>query len=102
MPVWIAWLIGGLAASAGSLVGRVLLALGIGFVAYQGISTLMDWMLAQVQAEMGTWSVFAKQLAGVLKIDVCIKMIFSAIATRLSLDGLQAAAGGTIKRMRVQ
>ena len=48
MPLFVAALIGGLVQVAGSIVGRVLIALSIGYVSYSGLSVLMDSLKSQV------------------------------------------------------
>ena len=53
MPLFLASLLGGLAAAMGSLVGRVLVALGIGFVSFTGFSTVLSWGQSQWQAGLG-------------------------------------------------
>ena len=47
MPIFLLALLGGLGQIAGNMVGRVLLALGIGYVTYQGLSILLTGLQNQ-------------------------------------------------------
>lgn len=79
MPLVMA-LLGGLATVAGSLVGRVLLALGIGFVTYQGVGTGIDWILAQIKTNMSAMPAEIVAFFAWLWVDKAISMVFSAYA----------------------
>ena len=48
MPLFLAALLGGLVQAASSIVGRVLIALGIGYVSYTGINALLTLIKSQV------------------------------------------------------
>ncbi|MDR2838399.1 MAG: DUF2523 domain-containing protein [Azonexus sp.] len=88
-------LVGALASAMVSLVGRVLLALGISFVAFSGMDTLLNSLLLMVKGNMsGVPSDLAAWFA-VLKIQTSISILFSAITTRFALQ----AVGGVIKRV---
>ena len=92
MPIFIASLLGGLVQVASSLVGRVLLALGIGYVTYQGL----DFALAQIgQLIFANFSSVPSQVLGVmshLQIGAAINIQLSAVAARLVLNGLTSGA----------
>lgn len=96
MPVFIAALLGGLVQAAGSLVGRVLIALGISFVAYAGVDTLLAWVQQQFFANIAGMPLLMRQVLGLLKVDVCANILFSAWAARMTLAGLSS---GVVKRM---
>lgn len=97
--MWWASLLGGLVSLAGSLTGRVLIALGIGFVSYTGISTGIDAIHTQVAGFITGQTGMALNLLGRLKVDVCINILFSALTARMALAGL---ASGAIKKMVVK
>ena len=99
MPLFLASLLGGLAAAMGSLVGRVLVALGIGFVSFTGFSTVLSWGQSQWQAGLGGLSADMAAMAGVLQIDTAGAILFAALSTRLIVRGL---TGGAVKRMVVK
>lgn len=94
MPVFIAALIGGLVSAAGSFVGRVLIALGIGFVTFTGVDIALEALKAQAFAGLAALPVAG--ILGTLKIGTGLNIVFSAITARLVLNGLTS---GTIKRM---
>lgn len=96
MQLFIAALLGALVQAAGTLVGKVLLSLGIGYVVYTGVDASLAWMKAQAVA--GFAGAHAQTLAamGALKVGNQISILFSALTARLTLNGLTS---GTIKRM---
>jgi hypothetical protein len=96
MPIFLASLLGGLVSAAGSIGGRVLLAMGFGYVAFTGISTGLDALKASVQSYLSGAPADVVGIMSTLKVDVSVSIIFSAIAARLLLNGL---VSGTIKRM---
>lgn len=88
MPVFVAALWGGLIQVAGTLVGRVLLALGISFVTFQGIDTSLAWLSAQIASSFGA---LPSQVLAVLSaggVGVALSIVLSALAARLALDAL--------------
>jgi len=99
MPIFVAALIGALAQAAASLTGRVLLALGIGYVAYTGISVALDGLMADIVSNMSGLPATMISVLTATKCDVATKMIFSAITARLTIQGLTS---GAIKRMVVK
>jgi hypothetical protein len=95
MPaVIMAAIIGGLAQAMSSLVGRVLLALGVAFISYQGIDTLLTWVSSQMLSAMGGIPPVLSGWLATLKIGTSISIIMSAFTVRLTISGV----GGTIKR----
>ena len=96
MPLWVAAIIGGLIEAAGTLVGRVLVSLGIGYVTYTGFDASLAWMRNLVIAQLGWLPPEAAGLASTMKIGVCCSIWMSAISVRLLLQGLTS---GSIRRM---
>ena len=97
--MWYAALLGGLIQIAGTLVGQVLLSLGIGYVTYTGVDASLTWVKAEFLAGMAAGPAAAVQLAGLMKVGVCVSMLLSAVAARLVLMGLTSS---TIKRMVIK
>lgn len=98
MPVFIAALWGALLNIAGSLVGQVLISLGIAVVTYVGVDTTLDKLKSDaVMALMGLPPDLVALLS-FLKVGVAISIITSAVAVRLTLSGMT----GAIKRFRKQ
>jgi hypothetical protein len=99
MPLLIASLIGGLVSVASSLVGRVLIALGIGYVSYQGIDTALTAFKAYFSSGASALPSALLGMLGVFKIGTGVNIVTSAILTRLTLNGLTS---GAIKKMVVK
>lgn len=96
MPVFIAALIGGLVSAAGSFVGRVLIALGVGFVSYQGIDVALTFIKTQALQAITSLPVEIVQIIGTLQVGSAINILASAYAARLVIGGLTS---GAVKRM---
>ena len=88
MPLFLASLLGGLVTVAGSIVGRVLIALSIGYVSYSGLSALLDALRGQVIGYLTGAPAQVVAIMGLLKVDVALSVVFSAYAARLILAGL--------------
>lgn len=99
MPAFVAALLGGLLSITSSLVGRVLVALGIGTVTYTGIVTVLDYAKAQALASIGSAPAQLVQLLGFLGVGELISIITSALLARLILNGLNS---GALKRFVLQ
>jgi ABC-type phosphate transport system permease subunit len=96
MPLFIAALLGGLVQAAGTLVGKVLLSLGIGYVTYSGVDTSIAWVQGQFLTGLSGLPAVTVGLLGILKVGVIVSMLTSAITARLVLKGLTS---GSITRM---
>lgn len=91
-----AWLVGAFIAAAPTLVGQVLVGLGIAAVTYTGINTSIDWLkTSAVVALMGLPPEVVGMLS-LMKVGSCISMIFSALLIRLALTGMTS---GVLKKM---
>ena len=95
----LAWVIGGLAAATASFVGRALVALGLGFVTYTAIDTVLDSLKANLLSAAAGLPATTIGILGTLKLGTSASIILSAILVRMTLDGLQS---GAIKRMVVK
>jgi hypothetical protein len=96
MPLLLSTLLGLLIQSVGTLVGRVLISLGISYVAYKGIDLLISGVRDSTIDRIGQLSSVALQLAGVLQVGTCVNIMASAAIAKLTLMGLQS---GTLSRM---
>ena len=99
MPIFIAALIGGLVQAASSFVGRALVALGFGYVAYTGIDIALESAKTSFISAANGLPADVVGMLGVLKIGTGVNIILSALTARLILNGLTS---GTIKRMVVK
>lgn len=97
MPWIISVLLGGLIQIVGSVVGRVIIALGFGFVEYVGISALVDQVKADAQNYLNAFGASGLAAwAGFFRIDVHITIIISAIGVKMLLNAL---TGDKVRRL---
>jgi hypothetical protein len=96
MQFVIAALLGGLAMSASSLVGRVLLALGLSYVTYSGFDLAVTWLLNEIKANFSGMPVDVIQFLAWLWVDKAIGMLFAAYAASIAI---KAAGSTTITKM---
>jgi hypothetical protein len=90
--------VAGLASGAVQMVLKVLFSLGFGYLTFTGMDVLVTQNEDQVIQLLNTMPPFAVSLFGVLKIGVCMKIMFSAMLMRMTIFGMQE---GVIKRMHV-
>jgi hypothetical protein len=88
-------LLGGLALAMGTLVGRAIIALGIGFVTYKGTMLVVTSMETLVMNSVGGLAGDAVGLFGYLWLDKAITIMFSSVAVSMAIRGI----GGSVKRM---
>jgi hypothetical protein len=97
MPWIISVLLGGLLQIVGSVVGRVLLALGFGFVEYVGINLLIESAKASATSLLGgVGGSIIGEWAGFFLIDQHVSIILSAIGVKVMLNAL---GGASVKRL---
>lgn len=96
MPVFIAALLGGLVSAAGSLVGRVLIALGVGFVTYQGLDVTLTFIKTQTLTAMNSLPVEVLQIASTLQVGTAVNILASAYVAKMTIAGLTS---GAVKKM---
>jgi len=75
----------------GTLVGRVLIALGISYVSYKGLDALVSGAKASFFSSLGGLSPTTVGIMGAMKIDVAVNMLCSALVGRLTLSGLTSS-----------
>lgn len=99
MPFFVAALLGALIQAAGTIVGKVLISLGMGYFVFTGIDVSItfarDFLLTKVSG-LPTQAIAA---AGAMKVGVCISILTSALVARMTLQGL---TGGTLRRLVVK
>lgn len=97
MPWIISVLLGGLLQLVGSFVGRVIVALGFGYVEYTGINLLIDSVkddATNLIASVGASSL--AEWAGFFRIDVHLSIVISAIGVKVLLNSL---GGDKVRRL---
>jgi len=95
MPVFVMAIGGMLINIVGTLVGRVLIALGISVITYTGITVTLDALKSQAISAFSGLPPEVFGLLGILKVGQCISIVTSAIAAKLVIDGL---TGDTMKK----
>lgn len=83
----------------GSILGRVLIGLGIGFAAYQGINVGTDFLVLQIKNNISGMPAEIVSLLSWLWVDKAISMLFSAYAVALSFKLGEGAVSGVVKKM---
>jgi hypothetical protein len=99
MPAVIAVLWQAFYAILGSLVGRALLALGMGVVTYKGVSVVLSWLKTKAVENFAALPADVLGMLSTMKVGEVISIIFSAILVRLTLNGLSS---DTVKRWRLK
>jgi len=75
-----------------SVVVRVLVALGVGVATYAGVDTTVTWLKTQAVGYLQTLPASYLGILALLKVGVCINIVFSAIVARMTLQGLSSGA----------
>ena len=95
IPVIAASLIGGLISVTGTIVGRVLVSLGVGVVTYTGVQVGIDSLLSNLDSAISGVPADILGLLGFMRVGEAMNIIISAMSARMLLNGLQ---GDTIKK----
>lgn len=95
LPVIAAAAIGGLISVTGTLVGRVLVALGVGVVTYTGVQAGIDSLLSNLDSAIAGVPADILGLLGFMRVGQALNIIISAMSARMLLNGL---TGDTIKK----
>jgi hypothetical protein len=97
MPWIISVLLGGLLQLVSSFVGRVIVALGFGYVEYTGVNLLIDSVKADATSLISSFGASSlAEWAGFFRIDIHISIIISAIGVKVMLNAL---GGDKIRRL---
>lgn len=87
MP-FLASLVGALLSIAGSMVGRVLLSLGIGYVTYKGFDVSVQFLMNMIKDNMSQMPKDISDMLAWFWVDKAIGMVFSAWLASLAVSGL--------------
>lgn len=90
MPLFLVALVGALGSIAANMVGRVLIALGIGYVTYQGLDAGLDFLKSMVFNNLTTSYPEISAALSMLNIGKAVNVTFSAIVARNLIDGMTA------------
>jgi Protein of unknown function (DUF2523) len=92
MPALLGWLI----EICGTLVGQVLLSLGISYLSYEGLDSVITAAKDSFFTSIAGLSPTTVGMLGVLKVDVAVNMLCSALVARLTIAGMTS---GKLKKM---
>jgi len=95
MPVFIASLWGAALNIAGTLVGRVMIALGISALTYTGLSASIDWLRDNAVTQLNLLPAQVLGVLTVMKVGSAMSVIISATVVRLTLSGMSGT--GSLK-----
>jgi hypothetical protein len=88
MPAIIAMFWGALLSLVGSLVGRVMIALGISVVTFTGSNAALGWLKSQAVSALAGSGATVLGMLGTLQVGNCISLVFSAMVARQLMSGL--------------
>lgn len=98
MPYLVSLIWGALALSIRSLVGRVIIALGISYITYQGADALITSLRNAAFGFLGNVDPTLLGVVGLARIGESISVVVSAVAAKYALQGLT----GSITKMGVK
>lgn len=84
MPIILA-ILGGLLTICNSVVGRVLIALGLSYVTYTGFDTGITWILNAIKANVGAMPTDIINFLAYMWVDKAIGLLFSAYTATMAL-----------------
>lgn len=85
-------LIGGLVQAAGSMAGKVLISLGVGYATYQGIDASFDWIKVKIATSFMGMPAQAMAVLSAARVGSAVSIVLSAIAARMVLVGMVEGA----------
>lgn len=89
-------IVGALIVVIESLVGRVILALGMGAVTYVGLNATLDVFKGHFSSAMGGAGATIAGMCGVLQLDAVMSIFTAAVLAKLVIAG---ASSGTVKKL---
>ena len=96
MPIFLAAMMGGLINIAGTIAGRVLLALGISIVTYTGLTQSLDYLRDQAIDSFSALPPDIVAMLALMKVGSAFSIVLSAIVVKWTLSGL---TGGNLRKM---
>lgn len=96
MPIIISMLWGAFASVLSTLVGRVIIALGIGLVSYQGIDFLLQSLIQAASYNLGSASSVLGGVIGMMRLQESMNVVISATVAKYTIQGL---SGGSVTKM---
>ncbi|PAT41396.1 cobalt ABC transporter permease [Vandammella animalimorsus] len=99
IPAIIAAFIGAIARALPSLIYRVMAALGLGLITYQGMNVLLNHVKQFAGSAFGALGAypFMSELAGFFMLDKHVSIVLSAISVKLVLMGWDRVSGSVTR-----
>jgi len=97
MQFLVAALLGGLGTVMASFVGRVLLALGMSFVTYKGVTVGTDFLVNSMKSAFGSLGGDAGAFIQWLWIDKALSMMVSTFTAAVAVKGIS----GSVTKIKV-
>lgn len=88
MPALAALLIGALVQVVGTLITKMLLALGVGVVTYSGISVSLSYLTDWFMSSANSMPSAVVGILGVLKVGTSFKILTSAVTMKMTMSGV--------------
>lgn len=89
IAAWVvAALVGGFGQTIIHGIVKLLIALGFGFITYQGVDVLINYVMQQAYTNLSAVPPEMLGMLGVLKIDKALNVLASAYAARLVIRGI--------------
>lgn len=98
MP-FITALLGGVLTLAGSMVGRVLIALGMSYVTYSGFDLAIGWLLTEIKTNIASMPGEVVSFLAWCWVDKAIGVIFSAYSAAMVV---KLAGGSSLTKLVVK
>lgn len=97
MHILVASLWGAFLSIIGSIVGRVLLALGLGVITYYGFGSVIDDLTSMGRNSLTSLPQGLKQILGLLRVGEIFSLYTSTVTVKMLYSGLKS--GGSITRI---
>jgi xanthosine utilization system XapX-like protein len=90
MPAFFGFLATALVGLVGSMIGRILVVLGLSVVYYRGLDVALTWFKDTIYAQFDAMPPSVIALIGVLQISTCVNIMFTAMGIKVTLLGLNS------------
>lgn len=82
-----------LSSIVGPLAAKILTSLGIGAITYVGITALLAAVRVQLLGSVTGMPADVLALFGLIKLDIAVNIMLSAVAARAALSGMNSSTG---------
>ncbi len=92
IPIWLAGILG---ASIPAILGRIMVAIGIGFLTVSGMDVLVGWIETQARSSMGQLPNDVIAYAGLMKLDIAMSIMLSGMVVKVGIGATKKLVGIT-------